>query len=172
MSLVKPLYFLNREKVWLNVLLSSIVILSATGSFAQQPQAQVLYFENRVAAALATLKDIGHRQHYLGEEVGRKYAVFHYMYVYTVSGQFYQTGQQVIVDKPVIFNAVRRSNHYYRTLLRRNKITADEARAKVNHLLDVAISLYSQPSEALENKLRGRKNQEEIARIFEMVVLR
>jgi len=166
-------YFLKKKNFTFKLFLISLVLVLITiTSFAQQSQPEVLYYENRVAAAFASFKDIGPQPHYLGEDIGRKYAVFNDMYVYTVSGQVYQTGQQVVVDKPIIFNAVKKTNRYYRTLLRKKEITEDEAKAKVNHLLDVAISVYSQSTEALENQLRGKKKQDEIARIFEKVVLR
>lgn len=165
-------FYLNRKQTVLNILISSALLLIAFAVRAQDQKPEVLYFENRVAAAFASFKDISPQSHFLGDDFGRKYAVFNDMYIYTVSGQVYQTGQQVVVDKPIIFNSVKKTNRYYRTQLRKHQITEEEARAKVNHLLDVAISVYSQSTDALEGQLRGKKKQDEIARVFEQVVLR
>ncbi len=139
---------------------------------AQEADGDLLLFENRVAHVIASFQNITERPHFLGEEVGRKYSVFNDLYSYTVSGEVFQTGQQVVVDKPTIYNSVKRTNRFYRRLLRRNEISEEEALRKVNHLLDVAISVYTQSTEALENELRKAKKPDEIAEVFNRVVLR
>lgn len=152
--------------------LASLLFAIFPSGYAQETEDGVFYFENRVAMAISSFNNILPKSHFLGEELGIKDAVFHDLYSYSVSGQVTNTGQQVIVDKPVIFNSVKKTNRYYKQLLKKKQITEDEAIKKVNHLLDVAISVYTQSTTAFEDELRQAKEQDEIARIFERVVLR
>lgn len=152
--------------------LASVISAILPIVYAQEADNGNFYFENRVALIISSFNIITPRSHYLNEELGIKDAVFHDLYSYTVSGQVTSTGQQVIVDKPVIFNSVKKTNRYYRQLLKKKQITEDEAIKKVNHLLDVAISVYTQSTAAFEDELMQAKEQDEIARIFERVVLR
>jgi hypothetical protein len=164
-----------RRLIFMNIIIfASLACLFSPSvkTFAQNAEKEVLYYENRVASAIASFRDLHSRPHFLGEEVGRKYSVFSDLYSYTVSSQMMQTGQQVVVDKPIIFNAVKKTNRYYRQLLKKHQITEEEARNKVNHMLDVAISVYTQSTEALESRLKSTRKQDEIAAIFEQVVLR
>ena len=64
---------------------------------AQSGTGEVLYFENRVTLVTSSFSDIIPRPHYLGEEIGKKYAVFNDLYSYTITGEIYHTGPQLII---------------------------------------------------------------------------
>lgn len=163
--------FLIFKRFW-SLFLFILIVTAVNSLEAQENNGYVFYFENRVADAFASFQSIAARPHFLGDEMGRKYSVFHDLYSYTHPGNILHTGQQVVVSKPTIFNSVKKTNRYYRRLFRREEITEEEAIKKVNHLLDVAISVYTQSTDALEDELRKTRKQNEIAKIFENIVLR
>lgn len=160
---------------WRRLILFTIASLISpflTIVYPQEADNGKIYFENRVALIISSFNIVTPKPHYLNEELGIKDAVFHDLYSYIVSGHVTNTGQQVIVNKPVIFNSVKKTNRYYKQLLKKKQITEEDAIKKVNHLLDVAISVYTQSTTAFEDELRQAKKQDEIVRIFESVVLR
>jgi rRNA maturation protein Nop10 len=138
---------------------------------AQDYESDTLYFQNRLAHALSTSEVVTFSPHYLGDEVARKYAVLNDLYTYTISAEVMNTGKQTVISKPAIYNAVKKLNRNYRKLIRKKEISEEEARIKVNHVLDVAISVYTQTTDALENALRQARTHDEIAEVFERVKL-
>lgn len=139
---------------------------------AQETENDTLYFQNRLAHAFSTSEVITGSSHYLGVEVAKKYAVFIDLYTYSVSAEVMNTGRQTVISKPAIYNSVKKLNRYYRKLIKKNEISKEEASIKVNHVLDVAISVYTQSTDALENALRQVRTHDEIAEVFERVKLR
>lgn len=158
-------YLIKSILTWLFV----FFVVAAAGQEAGDPE--TFYFENRVDATVASFKTVTARSHFMGEEAGRKYAVFHDLYSYIAAGDAVYAGPQIIIDKPAIYRSVQRANRYYRRQWRKDKITDIEAYKKVNHLLDIAISVYTQPTEALEDALRSARSGEKTADIFERIVL-
>ncbi|MBE0663543.1 MAG: hypothetical protein IH597_13880 [Bacteroidales bacterium] len=152
--------------------LVTVLFAILPAGFAQEAGDGVFYFENRVDLMISSFNSITPKSHFLGEELGKKDAVFHDLYSYMVSGHVTTTGQQVVVGKPVIFNSVKKTSRYYRKLLKQKQITEVEAKEKVNHLLDVAISVFTQSTTAFEDELKRIKEPVEIARLYERVVLR
>jgi hypothetical protein len=146
-----------------------VFILSFTfynESVAQESENDTLYFQNRLAHTFSTSEVTTSSPHYLGDEVARKYAVFNDLYTYIVSAEVNNTGKQTVISKPAIYNAVKKLNRNYRKLIRKNEITEEDARARVNHVLDVAISVYTQSTDALENALRQARTHDEIAAVL------
>jgi hypothetical protein len=171
MSILKIIFSKCRSQAFI-LLIASILFSFLPSGNAQETEDEVFYFENRVAFVISTSTGITPKKHFLGEELGKKDAVFHDLYSYTVTGQITNTGQQVVIEKPLIYLSVKKTNRYYRKLLKKKQITEDEAKEKVDHLLDVAISIFTQNTTAFENELRQTKEMDEIAGIFERVILR
>jgi rRNA maturation protein Nop10 len=142
------------------------------GSVAQESDNDTLYFQNRLAHAFSTSEVVASSSHYLGNEIARKYAVFNDLYTYTISAEVLNTGKQTVISKPAIYNSVKKLNRYYRKMIRKNEISEEEARTRYNHVLDVAISVFTQSTEALENELRQARKHDEIAEVFQRVKLR
>lgn len=153
--------------------LASIVGMAviSISAVSQEQQDNKFYFEDRVAFVISSARDATPRSHFLGEETGRKYGVFNDLYSYAVAGDHVRTGQQMMIDKPAIYHAVKRANRYYRTQLRKKVLTEQETFDKVNHVLNVAISVYTQSTAALETELRAAKKPADAAKVFERVVL-
>lgn len=158
----------GKIKLLIIVLLTSVNYISN----AQGVDMDTLYYQNRLAHTLSTSEVTTTSSHFLGDLTGRKYAVVNDLYTYTVSSDVLNTGKQTMIDKPAIYNSVKKMNRYYRKLLKKNELSEDEVRERFNHVLDVAISVYTQSTEALENALRQVRKQDEIAEVFQRVVLR
>ena len=56
--------------------------------------------------------------------------------------------------------------------MRKGEITKDEASEKLNHYLDIALSVIIENTETFEDKLRKAKGPDEISNVFSMVVLK
>lgn len=170
---MKPTLITKSGNTGLTILLVFLLWFTfLNGSVAQESENDTLYFQDRLAHAFSTSEVVTRSLHYLGEEIARKYAVFNDLYTYTISAEVTNTGRQTMISKPAIYNSVKKLNRYYRRLIRKNEISEEEARIKVNHLLDVAISVYTQSTDALENALRQVRKHDEIAEVFERVKLR
>lgn len=156
---------------WVSIMILMLAFVSWLSGLAQETETETFYFENRVGQILDSFHDIAARPHFLGEVAGKKYAVFHDLYSYIVPGNAVYAGPQMVIDKPIIYRSVQQINKYYQRMLRQKKISEPDAFEKVNHLMDVAISVYTQPTEALEEKLRKSKKAEHKAMIFEKIKL-
>jgi len=148
-----------------------VMVVLSISAIGQEQQDNKFYFEDRVAFVISSAREASARPHFLGEETGRKYGVFNDLYSYTVAGDHVRTGQQMMIDKPAIYHAVKRVNRYYRGQLRKKVLTEQETFDKVNHVLNVAISVYTQSTDALEAELRAAKKPEAAAKVFERVIL-
>jgi rRNA maturation protein Nop10 len=170
---MKPTLITKNGNTGLTILLVFLLWFTfLNGSVAQESENDTLYFQDRLAHAFSTSEVVTRSSHYLGEEIARKYAIFNDLYTYTVSAEVTNTGRQTMISKPAIYNSVKKLNRYYRRLIRKNEISEEEARIKVNHVLDIAISVYTQSTDALENALRQVRKHDEIAEVFERVKLR
>ena len=161
----------RRKKYSFSMPMAAFLILSVVSNGQEFNEPELIYFENRVESIVASFEMVTARPHFLGEETGRKYSVFHDLYSMVVGGDAMYSGPQIVIDKPAIYRAVQRANRYYRKQWRRSRISDLEAYEKVNHMLNVAISVYTQPTEALEEEFRSAGSAEKIANIFERIVL-
>ncbi|MDP2422838.1 MAG: hypothetical protein U1C46_03780 [Bacteroidales bacterium] len=152
------------------------VFLLACGFFHSKAQAQqgtdTLYFDHRVEQAIANAGNLMISSHTFGDKIAQKMAIVDDIYTYVVSGNPSSPGNKTIIEKPAIYKAVLKVNSYYRKQVKSKTMVEALAIIQLNHVLDVAISVYSQPTKTLEEDLKRFKKPEELAAVFKRVVLR
>ncbi len=131
-----------------------------------------LYFDNRVSQAMTNSQEMLVGSHQFGETFAIKMALISDIYTFTVAGDPTSPGPKTTIQKPVIYNGVKKLNTYYRQSAKKKLMDEATAKKLLNHVLDVALSVYPQPTATLESELRKHKSAEQIAEVFKRVVLR
>lgn len=144
------------------------VLLKAS---AQQAP-DTLYFDYRVDNAVINSPDLMYGSHPFGENIARKLGVIHNTYTYVVPGDPSSPGHKTTVVKPIIYYAVKKVNSYYRKLVKDKVMDQAIAAGQLNHVFEVAISVFSQPTSSLEAELKKYKKPEDLAAVFQRVKIK
>lgn len=97
------------------------------------------------------------------DDLSNKMQIFEETYVY-------QDGLRVRIEKPLIYKGVRRVNRYLAKQLKEGKISEVQANHEMASILNIAIDIYSIPTEDLELALKNEKNPERIIRLLKETV--
>jgi len=122
--------------------------------------------------SLSTINEDKLSEHFLGTNIARKFYLFKDTYTYIEAPSVTSPGEKMIVVKPSIYNSLLKLNKYYKKQVKHGLLTKEEASEKMDHYLDIALSVFIEDTDTFEDKLRKAKSPDEISDIFSMVVLR
>ncbi len=122
--------------------------------------------------SLSTINTSELSDHFLGVGIARKFYLLKDTYTYTEHPSPTSPGEKTIIIKPSIYNSLLKLNRYYKKQLKHGEISAEEASEKLNHYLDIALSVFIEDTDSFEDKLRKAKGPDEISNVFSMVVLK
>lgn len=108
---------------------------------------------------------------YFGEDIGLKFYVLAQSYTYVVPGTPSSPGDKTEIEKPVIYNNVKKMNRYYKKKVKKGEMTKEEAKKKLHHVLNVGLSIKNQATGPFEDALRKKKSADEVAALFDAVEL-
>ncbi len=109
--------------------------------------------------------------HFLGKEIATKMYFLKKTYTIVEKPSAVNPVEKTIVNKPSIFYSIKKLNKYYKKAVRKNKLSEEEARARLNNYLDICLSIYRQDTGELEEALKNSKKSNELASVFSRVVL-
>ena len=81
---------------------------------------------------------------YFGEDIGIKLNLLQRMYTFVIKGTASSPGDKVQVEKPVIYGNIKKMVRYYTTMAKKGLMTEEQAKAKLDHVLNVGLSIKSQ----------------------------
>lgn len=109
--------------------------------------------------------------HFLGEEIANKTYLLKKIYTHIEKGTPMSPVDKVIVKKPTIYYSVRKLERHFRKEMRKDNITEEQAREKLNRVLDICISIYDQDTDEFEDYLKKQRKPEDILAAYDKVVL-
>lgn len=110
-------------------------------------------------------------RHTFGGDVALKKEIF--LNTYSVSTPIApgNPGMRMVIQKPVIYNAVKELERYYKKQVRKSDMTRQDAKVYFSKVLDVAIAAFPNNTKLFEDELESRKDIEIIALIFQQATV-
>lgn len=108
---------------------------------------------------------------FLGDEIARKYYILQELYTYEEEGSPTSPGTKTIVEKPNIYYAIKKLNRHYKKMVKKDKLSLEEAVEDFGHFLNIGISIVYQPTKKFEEYLDNLKKPEELISAFATVDL-
>ncbi|MEO9474910.1 MAG: hypothetical protein ABJG41_05235 [Cyclobacteriaceae bacterium] len=104
--------------------------------------------------------------HFLGTEVGKKMYLLKESYTWRDEPDPIKPTPTVVIEKPSIYNNIKKLERYYKKSIKKDKITVEDASAEFVNILDIALQVRYQATQELEDYLKSIKEVEEIATVF------
>ena len=109
--------------------------------------------------------------HYFGEDIARKETVFTQLYTYQVPVSPGSNATKTVIRKPAVYVAVNKLFKYYKKSTKNGDLTYNKAAGHYDKTLNIALSIFYQQSEDFEEEVSKIKDIEDLAKLFEAVVL-
>ncbi len=108
------------------------------------------------------------KSHFLGQEVARKIKLVDLAYKWEDPPTPTRSTTLVKIEKQPIYFALKKviSPKFYKSKIKSQFITKDDAITEIIEILDIAIMIRYQNTEELESKLRGIDNGDSVLDIF------
>lgn len=104
--------------------------------------------------------------HVFGEEAARKIYLFDDLYTYEVPVSPGNPTTKRMIQKPVIYSAVKKIEKQLKKDVRVNKTDFNTASMKFNKVLEVAICIFNADTQYLEKKIKKISTTNELIGIF------
>ena len=112
------------------------------------------------------------KKHYLGDKFTQMYVALKEQYVYTPEKSPVNMDPSPTTEKPAIYNSVKKLDRHYKKLLKKGKISKEDAIAKLTTIYAVGYSIRYADTEKLEKMLWGIKDVEKLESVFtEKIIL-
>ena len=132
----------------------------------------VIEYTFRTYGDIPVAKTAFEEEHYLGNDVSKKWNTFiaNYRHEYSVSIGLSNSGYEFV--KPAVYNAVQRANKYVKKALKKNIMTRSEAVSTLSHILDCAnVICFEDDTKKFEDAAKAAKSGEDVIRLFKKVEL-
>lgn len=132
----------------------------------------VIEYTFRTYGDIPVAKTAFEEEHYLGNDVSKKWNTFiaNYRHEYSVSVGLSNSGYEFV--KPAVYNAVQRANKYVKKALKKNIMTRSEAVSTLSHILDCAnVICFEDDTKKFEDAAKAAKSGEDVIRLFKKVEL-
>ncbi len=148
------------------LLLLAFSIISLSYLKAQEATAsyQFDYMEDKLNTA--DLDQSYSYNHFMGERIGKKLALLSDSYTWKEEATATTPVAMTIVEKPLIYNNVKKLERFYKKGIRKDEITLEEAAVAFEKILDIALLVRYQETSALEEDLKQIKEETELVAIF------
>ena len=115
------------------------------------------------------LKDYQYiKPHFLGDQVARKIKLIDLAYKWEDPPTAMRSTPLIKIEKQPIYFALRKviSPRFYKNKIKAKSITKEEAVEQISEILDTALMIRHQDTEALESMLRGIDNGDNVIDVF------
>lgn len=134
---------------------------------AQSANDDVFYFDvlndKMDESVISPLTEI---DHIFGEEIGKKMEILRESYTWIQEGTPLNPSTTTNVEKPAIYNAVKKLERYYKKGVKKGVIDIAQAQRDMNRILDIAIYIRHQATSEFENFLDEMKTEEQLVSLF------
>jgi hypothetical protein len=148
-----------------------IATLSVNGSDNVDNQKFVFYKQLDNVNEVKVIEQFISRN-FLGDKIAKKFYILQELYTYEEPGTATSPGTKTIVDKPAIYYSLKKLNKHYKKMVKKNKMTEDEAVNEFEHFLNIGISIVYQPTDNFEEFLNDNRKPDEVIEAFSNVVLK
>lgn len=143
-----------------------IALLIGFGSAMAQSSANddVFYFNSADKSQGENESQLG-IDHFFGNEIGIKLEKLRKEYTWT---EFSVVKQMDVlnIDKPAIYNAVKKLERYYKKGVKKGLIDLEVAQKELSQILDIAINIRHQATSDFENFLNDMDTEEQLVSLF------
>lgn len=92
------------------------------------------------------------KEHFLGEDIAIKFLLLKESYTYIERDAIAQS-EKTVVEKPSIYYSCKKVSKYLKKAIKQKEISEDEAKAQMDNVLNIALNIRYQETEALEQIL-------------------
>lgn len=149
-----------------------VMVFGVVGMLYAQHNDSMFYFDDHSSSIDYKSVDLSLvPKNYFGDDIALKLYILQRNYTYITKGTASSPGDKIQVEKPTLYNALKKMSRYYKTLAKKGIMPQEEAKTKLDRILNIGLSVKNQPTKDLEDALRKAKKSEEMAKVFERVVL-
>lgn len=106
------------------------------------------------------------RDHFMGDEIAIKMQILKDSYTWMQPSDPTKPVPTQIVEKPNIYQNVRKIEKFYKKQIKDGSLTEEVAKDEFDKILNIAIYIRHQETEAFEEKLKSLKSEEEMVSLF------
>lgn len=104
--------------------------------------------------------------HFLGQDIARKMYMLQENYTWIQEGTPTNPASMRMVDKPAIYNNIKKLERFYKKGIKKGEISEDRAQEEFGQILDICLLIRNQKTATLEDTLDALKNEEDIVSLF------
>jgi hypothetical protein len=104
--------------------------------------------------------------HFLGKEIARKMYLLDKTYTYEDKVAPGNPATTTSIRKPLIYNSVKKIEAYFRKSIRKRQVSEEVATEQFNKVVDVALNIFFQNTDALENQLKTTDKTSDLLELF------
>lgn len=158
---VKPMYYL-----------CFLFLFNFVYSQGNDPENKKFVFENNLHYYEDYEVDMAFvSPHYMGEEMALKIHLLDETFTTVEAATPTSPTEKTIVNKPIIYYAIKKLSRKYKKEIRKERITEEKAKENLENALEVGLSIFHEDTEEFEQVLKKAKKPDEIVSVFNMVVL-
>lgn len=111
------------------------------------------------------------KKHYLGEQFTRMLFALKEQYVYIPEKTPINMDPSPTIEKPAIYNSVKKLDKHYKKMIKKGKMTKAEAMKKLTTVVSVGYSIRHADTEALEKMLWATKDVNQLEAVFTQKII-
>ena len=108
--------------------------------------------------------------HYLGDDIAFQMYMLKKTYTYVEEGTTTSPGEKTVVLKPTIYNSIKNLSRLYKKEIKSGALTTEQATENLSKHISIAMCVYAQSTEKMEDALRKAKTIQDIESIYSRVV--
>jgi hypothetical protein len=150
------------------VMLTKKASLAEKASPIVEPSSAAV-FEYNVYSRPELPKDVNAQligSHFLGDDVAKKMYLLDKTYTYESKIAPGNPAVTTSIRKPAIYNSVKKIESYLKKSIRKKEITEAIAAEQFNKVVDVALNVFFQDTEALENQLKSTDKATDLLQLY------
>jgi len=143
-----------------------LFVLVISGYFASaQDEFRFRYMESKLDESSINPDKL--RGHFLGDAIAKKLYLLKENYTYLEeASSVTATAARLIIDKPAIYNNIKKLEKYYKKGIKKGNIEESKAKEEFADILDIALFIRNQQTIAFEERLDSVNDTEEVVAIF------
>jgi hypothetical protein len=150
---------MDNKKLVLSIIL---VIAGFLGVKAQQE----FVFNKCQPIEKVVVTDAEVQSHYMGNDIAYLFYVLKSTYTFIIPGTPASPGDKIQIEKPVVYNAIRKISKHYKKSIKKGIITSEEAKQRMTRILEAGICIFFQETSELETAIRKAKKPDPIEQVF------
>lgn len=104
--------------------------------------------------------------HFLGDEIARKMYLLDKTYTFETKTAPGNPATTTSIRKPVIYNSVKKVESYLKKCVRKREISQEVAAQQFNKVVDVALDVFFQNTDALENQIKSTDRASDLLDLY------